>query len=48
MAQASLLHTCPTFFDGFGAPKRVRALETRLGATYALWAPESERVAGAV
>ena len=41
MTQAALWHTCPTFFDVFGVPKRVFALKTRFGATFALWRPRN-------
>ena len=41
VAQAALWHTCTTFFDVFGAPKRVWALETRFGATFALRRPKT-------
>ena len=41
MTQAALWHTCPTFFDVFEAPKRVWALKTRFGATFALRRPET-------
>ena len=37
----SLLHTCPRFLKGFGAPKRVWALKTRFGATFALRRPKT-------
>ena len=48
MTQAALFHTCTTFFDVFGAPKRVWALETRFGPISALRDPNIVRVAGAV
>ena len=48
MTQAALFHTCTTFLRVLGAPKRVWALKTRFGATFALWDLESVRVAGAV
>ena len=41
VTQAALWHTCTTFFDVFGAPKRVWALETRFGATFALRRPKT-------
>ena len=41
MTQAALWHTCPTFFDVFEAPKRVWALKTRFGATFALRRPKT-------
>ena len=41
MTQAALWHTCTTFFDVFGAPKRVWALKTRFGATFALRRPKT-------
>ena len=41
MTQAALWHTCPTFFDVFGVPKRVFALKTRFGATFALRDPKT-------
>ena len=41
MTQAALFHTCTTFFKVFGAPKRVWALKTRFGATFALWRPRN-------
>ena len=48
MTQAALFHTCPTFLGVLGAPKRVWALKTRFGATFARWDPKIVRVAGAV
>ena len=41
MTQAALLHTCPTFFGVLRAPKRVWALKTRFGATFALRRPKT-------
>ena len=41
MTQAALWHTCPTFLKVFGAPKRVWALKTRFGATFALRRPKT-------
>ena len=41
ITQAALCHTCTTFFDVFGAPKRVWALETRFRATFALRRPKT-------
>ena len=41
MTQAALWHTCPTFLKVSGAPKRVFALKTRFGATFALRRPET-------
>ena len=41
IAQAELFHTTSTFLKVFGAPKRVWALKTRFGATFALRRPKS-------
>ena len=41
MTQAALFHTCTTFFKVSGAPKRVFALKTRFGATFALRRPKT-------